>query len=136
MLRFSANLALQDDVYHMQHMEGDLIATLTAQMDRIGPIQIADNPGRHEPGTGAISFANLFAAIDAAGYNGWIGCEYHPNSKTEEGLDWRRPYLAADDKSGQAVGTGGDRAGAGRRHRFQRDRGKRQSATGVPGPWK
>ncbi len=99
------NLALQYDVYHMQRMEGDLIATLTAQMDRIGHIQIADNPGRHEPGTGEINFANLFAAIDAAGYIGWIGCEYHPHGKTEESLDWRRPSLAADDESGRARQT-------------------------------
>ena len=87
------NLALQYDVYHMQRMEGDLIATLTGCLERIGHIQIADNPGRHEPGTGEINFANLLAAVDAAGYKGWIGCEYRPRGTTEEGLHWRQPYL-------------------------------------------
>jgi hydroxypyruvate isomerase len=82
------NLALQYDVYHMQRMEGDLITTLTDQMARIGHIQIADNPGRHEPGTGEINFSNLFAAIDGAGYEGWIGCEYRPCGGTEAGLGW------------------------------------------------
>jgi hydroxypyruvate isomerase len=82
------NLALQYDVYHMQRMEGDLITTLTDQMARIGHIQIADNPGRHEPGTGEINFSNLFAAIDGAGYDGWIGCEYRPYGGTEAGLGW------------------------------------------------
>ncbi len=93
------NLALQYDVYHMQRMEGDLIATLTARMDRIGHIQIADNPGRHEPGTGEINFDNLLAAIDAADYGGWVGCEYHPAGTTEKGLVWRQRYLANDDRS-------------------------------------
>jgi hydroxypyruvate isomerase len=82
------NLALQYDVYHMQRMEGDLISTLQAHIGKIGHVQIADNPGRHEPGTGEINFTNLFAAIDAAGYTGWIGCEYHPRGGTEAGLGW------------------------------------------------
>jgi hydroxypyruvate isomerase len=82
------NLALQYDVYHMQRMEGDLITTLTDRIARIGHIQIADNPGRHEPGTGEINFRNLFAAIDGAGYDGWIGCEYRPRGDTEAGLGW------------------------------------------------
>jgi len=86
------NLRLQYDVYHMQIMEGNLIDTMSANMSRIGHIQIADNPGRHEPGTGEINFPNVFAAIDAAGYNGWIGCEYVPAGKTEEGLGWFEPY--------------------------------------------
>ena len=93
------NLAIQYDVYHMQRMEGDLIATLTANIDRIGHIQIADVPGRHEPGTGEINFANLFAAIDDAGYAGWVGCEYLPRGGTEEGLAWRKPYLAVEDQT-------------------------------------
>jgi hydroxypyruvate isomerase len=86
------NLRLQYDVYHMQIMEGNLIDTMSANMSRIGHIQIADNPGRHEPGTGEINFANVFAAIDEAGYNGWIGCEYAPAGKTEEGLRWMEAY--------------------------------------------
>ncbi len=98
------NLALQYDVYHMQRMEGDLIATLNAQMERVGHIQIADNPGRHEPGTGEINFTNLFAAIDAAGYEGWIGCEYHPQGRTEDGLGWRQPYLPASTRPSRSGG--------------------------------
>ncbi len=86
------NLRLQYDIYHMQKMEGNLIATMDTHMARIGHIQLADNPGRHEPGTGEINFPNLFRAIDAAGYEGWIGCEYIPAGTTEEGLGWFSPY--------------------------------------------
>jgi len=86
------NLKLQYDVYHMQIMEGNLIDTLTTNMSRIGHIQIADNPGRHEPGTGEINYPNVFAAIDEAGYEGWIGCEYAPAGTTEDGLGWMAPY--------------------------------------------
>ena len=86
------NLKLQYDVYHMQIMEGNLIETLSTNMSRIGHIQIADNPGRHEPGTGEINYSNVFAAIDEAGYKGWIGCEYAPAGTTEEGLGWLAPY--------------------------------------------
>lgn len=86
------NIKMQYDVYHMQIMEGNLIDTLSANMSRIGHIQIADNPGRHEPGTGEINCPNVFAAIDAAGYQGWIGCEYAPAGTTEEGLGWMAPY--------------------------------------------
>lgn len=84
---------LQYDIYHMQVMEGDLTATLRREMGRIGHIQIADNPGRGEPGTGEINFPFLFEAIDAAGYSGWIGCEYVPRGTTDDGLAWLRPYL-------------------------------------------
>ena len=87
-----SNLRLQYDIYHMQIMEGNLIDTLSANMARIGHIQLADNPGRHEPGTGEINFPNVFAAIDRAGYDGWIGCEYVPTGTTEEGLGWMAPY--------------------------------------------
>jgi hydroxypyruvate isomerase len=86
------NLRVQYDVYHMQIMEGNLTKTVQANLDKIAHIQIADNPGRNEPGTGEINFANLFKAIDAAGYKGWIGCEYKPAGKTEEGLGWLKPY--------------------------------------------
>jgi hydroxypyruvate isomerase len=87
------NIWLQYDIYHMQKMEGNLITTITTHLDRIGHIQIADNPGRHEPGTGEINFPNLLRAIDGAGYDGWIGCEYIPAGATEEGLAWLTPYL-------------------------------------------
>jgi hydroxypyruvate isomerase len=87
------NLHLQYDIYHMQVMEGNLTRTIQSNIGRIGHIQLADNPGRHEPGTGEINFPNLFRFIDEAGYKGWIGCEYKPASKTEDGLGWARPYL-------------------------------------------
>jgi len=87
------NLKLQYDIYHMQIMEGDLTLTIRENLSRIGYIQLADNPGRHEPGTGEINFPNLLRAIDEMGYNGWIGCEYMPAGNTEAGLDWMNSYL-------------------------------------------
>ena len=86
------NIKFQYDIYHMQRMEGELINTLTLLMDKIGHIQLADNPGRHEPGTGEINFTNVFKAIDEAGYEGWIGCEYIPATETEAGLGWLAQY--------------------------------------------
>lgn len=88
------NLALQYDVYHMQIMEGNLITTLGTLAGRIGHIQIADVPGRNEPGTGEINFPNLFKALDQSGYQGWIGCEYKPATTTEAGLGWLKPYMS------------------------------------------
>ncbi|MBA1148263.1 hydroxypyruvate isomerase [Ectothiorhodospiraceae bacterium WFHF3C12] len=82
------NLRLQFDAYHLQRMEGDLVASVAANRDWIGHVQIADAPGRHEPGTGAIDFPALFRALDHAGYAGWVGCEYLPRSGTEAGLVW------------------------------------------------
>ncbi|HEV7259214.1 MAG TPA: hydroxypyruvate isomerase [Bosea sp. (in: a-proteobacteria)] len=84
----SPNLFLQYDVYHMQVMEGDLARTIEANLDRIAHIQIADNPGRHEPGTGEINFPFLYRHLDAIGYAGWVGCEYKPERGTREGLSW------------------------------------------------
>lgn len=84
----SPNLKLQYDLYHMQRTEGELSATLTRLMPRIGHIQIADPPARHEPGTGEINFPNMLKHIDALGYAGWIGCEYKPRGGTEDGLSW------------------------------------------------
>jgi hydroxypyruvate isomerase len=88
-----ANLGIEYDIYHMQIMEGDLINTITANLARIGHIQFADTPGRHEPGTGEINFPFLFDAIDEAGWSGWLGAEYDPSGKTEDGLGWLQPYL-------------------------------------------
>ncbi len=85
----SANLLLQYDIYHAQRMEGELAATIAKNMARIGHIQLADNPGRGEPGTGEINYPWLFKHVDAAGYTGWIGCEYKPKSDTFDGLGWR-----------------------------------------------
>jgi hydroxypyruvate isomerase len=87
-----ANIYLQYDIYHMQRMEGDLINNITKLFDRIAHMQLADNPGRHEPGTGEINFTNLFKAIDELGYKGWIGCEYIPAEETETGLGWLDQY--------------------------------------------
>jgi hydroxypyruvate isomerase len=87
------NLFLQYDAYHAQRMEGDLANTLTTHLDRIAHIQIADNPGRHEPGTGEIDYPFLFAHLDRIGYKGWIGCEYKPTAATEAGLGWLVPWL-------------------------------------------
>ena len=89
----SANLRLQFDLYHAQVMEGDLARTIEANLPRIGHLQVADNPGRHEPGTGEINFDFLFKFIDGLGYDGWIGCEYRPKAETSSGLDWLAPYL-------------------------------------------
>jgi hydroxypyruvate isomerase len=88
----SPNLALQYDAYHMQVMEGDLARTLETNLRRIGHVQIADNPGRHEPGTGEIDHAFLFAHLDRIGYRGWVGCEYKPATTTEAGLGWFQPW--------------------------------------------
>ncbi len=84
----SPNLQLQYDIYHMQRMEGEIAATLQKQLPRIGHVQIADNPGRNEPGTGEINYAFVFRHLDAIGYQGWVGCEYKPAGRTEDGLDW------------------------------------------------
>ncbi|MEP6824122.1 MAG: hydroxypyruvate isomerase [Ramlibacter sp.] len=85
----SSNLYLQYDIYHAQRMEGELGATLERHLARIGHIQLADNPGRHEPGTGEINYAWLLRHIDALGYAGTIGCEYKPKHSTAAGLGWR-----------------------------------------------
>lgn len=89
----SDNLGLQYDIYHMQVMEGDLARTIERRLGVIGHMQLADNPGRNEPGTGEINYPFLLSFIDRIGYRGWIGCEYKPRTKTEEGLAWVRPYL-------------------------------------------
>jgi hydroxypyruvate isomerase len=91
----SDNLFLQYDIYHMQVMEGDLAPTIERQLARIAHMQLADTPGRNEPGTGEINYPFLFGFIDRLGYEGWIGCEYRPQTTTVEGLGWARPYLSA-----------------------------------------
>lgn len=88
----SENIFIQYDIYHMQIMEGDLAPTMEANLDLIGHMQLADTPGRHEPGTGEISYPFLFDHLDKIGYGGWIGCEYVPATTTTEGLDWFKPY--------------------------------------------
>ena len=89
----SDNLFVQYDIYHMQIMEGDLAPTIDKNLKMIPHMQLADTPGRHEPGTGEINFDFLLAHIDKAGYQGWIGCEYKPAGLTQDGLGWAKPYL-------------------------------------------
>ena len=86
------NAWLQYDIYHAQRAEGELAATLTRHLSRIAHIQLADNPGRNEPGSGEIHWDFLFRHIDALGYAGWIGCEYKPAAGTQAGLDWLRRH--------------------------------------------
>lgn len=83
-----ANVKLQYDVYHMQIMEGDLARTLQRELPRIGHVQIADNPGRHEPGSGEINYPFLFDWLDRIGYTGWVSAEYIPAGETAAGLGW------------------------------------------------
>lgn len=86
------NVALQHDLYHAQRMEGELIGTLRRHMARIGHVQIADNPGRHEPGSGEIRWEAVLDELDRLGYTGWVGCEYRPAAGTEAGLGWMRRW--------------------------------------------
>lgn len=96
----AGNAWLQYDIYHMQRMEGELAATLHRHLPRIAHIQLADNPGRHEPGTGEINYAFLLRFLDRIGYQGWVGCEYLPLGATRDGLGWlqalRRPDRPGD----------------------------------------
>jgi len=84
------NVAVQFDIYHAQVMAGDLARTIEAGISRIGHVQVADNPGRHEPGSGEINYPYLFRLLDRLGYQGWVGCEYRPLAGTEAGLAWMR----------------------------------------------
>ncbi|KQW18569.1 hydroxypyruvate isomerase [Afipia sp. Root123D2] len=88
----SDNLFVQYDIYHMQIMEGDLAPTIESNLRHIAHIQLADTPGRHEPGTGEINYPFLFRYLDKIGYDGWIGCEYKPEKTTSDGLGWFAPY--------------------------------------------
>lgn len=80
----------QYDAYHLQIMEGNLISTIRANVARIGHVQIADVPGRHQPGTGEVNYRNVLAALDAAGYAGFVGLEYRPDPSTLESFGWMR----------------------------------------------
>ncbi|WP_193335792.1 hydroxypyruvate isomerase [Devosia beringensis] len=89
----SDNLFIQYDVYHTQVMQGDLVPTYERLRHRIGHVQIADNPGRNEPGTGEINYGFVLSELDRLGYDGWVGCEYKPRAGTSAGLAWMKPYL-------------------------------------------
>ena len=93
----SKNLYFQYDIYNMQVMEGDLARTIEANLDRIAHIQIADNPGRHEPGTGEINYPFLYDHLDRIGYAGWVGAEYKPKAGTEAWLGWFRDLRGKAD---------------------------------------
>ena len=80
------NIKIQYDVYHMQKMEGNLIETIKSNLDYIGHIQIADNPGRHQPGTGEINFPFVLESLDRLGYEGFVGLEYIPSGDTVKSL--------------------------------------------------
>jgi len=86
------NLYLQYDIYHAQRMEGELANTIQKYLPRIGHIQLADNPGRNEPGTGEINYDFLLPFLDRIGYQGWVGCEYKPHKNTAAGLHWKEKY--------------------------------------------
>ncbi|MBA3033615.1 MAG: hydroxypyruvate isomerase [Gammaproteobacteria bacterium] len=89
----SDNIFVQYDIYHMQRMEGELAKTIEQNLASIAHLQLADNPGRNEPGSGEINYPFLFAFLDRIGYTGWIGCEYKPATTTTAGLGWVAPYL-------------------------------------------
>jgi hydroxypyruvate isomerase len=85
-------VGLQFDIYHRQVQRGDIARAFERTLAYISHVQIADNPGRNEPGTGEIGWAHLFAMMDRLGYRGWVGCEYKPAGNTEAGLAWRQRY--------------------------------------------
>lgn len=87
--RTNARLLL--DVFHAVSLGEDPVDHAQTHAALIGHVQIADYPGRHEPGTGTIDFAPVFAALAGAGYGGFVGCEYHPVAATEDGLSWMPP---------------------------------------------
>jgi len=93
----ASNLKVQMDLYHCQVTEGDLSAKLDAYLPtgRVGHLQIAGVPARHEPDVGEVCYPHLFERIDSLGYGGWVGCEYRPAAGTSEGLGWLRALRGA-----------------------------------------
>jgi hydroxypyruvate isomerase len=88
----SDNAYIQYDLYHQQRTGGELVATYRLHQKRIAHIQLADNPGRNEPGSGEINYPFVLGEIDRSGYEGWIGCEYRPRGETTAGLGWLETY--------------------------------------------
>lgn len=89
----SDNVFLQYDIYHTQIMQGDLVPTFERLKDKIAHIQIADTPGRHEPGTGEINYGFVLSELERLGYDGFVGCEYRPKAGTSEGLGWMKALV-------------------------------------------
>ncbi len=89
----------QCDIYHMQRMEGNLVETIRSNIDRIGHIQVAHCPGRHQPGTGEINYPFVLSALEETGYEGYTGLEYVPLGTTEESLAWL-PYAKRRSSTG------------------------------------
>jgi len=87
------HVRLQYDIYHAQMGEGNLINTVSSCFPFIGHVQIADVPGRHEPGTGEINYAAIFATLEAFAYRGYVGLEYQPSRETNASLDWLQADL-------------------------------------------
>ena len=85
-------LGLQFDLYHCQITEGDVVKRVEKHLPLIAHMQVADTPGRHEPGTGEVNWPFVFKTIDALGFRGWIGCEYRPAGDTVAGLAWRKRF--------------------------------------------
>ena len=108
------NIRLQYDAYHMQRMEGDLTATVDAYWELISHIQVADVPGRGEPGTGEINYRFLLGHLDARGYDGYIGLEYRPSSgRPEESIRLAGPLRLAPGLAGPAERPCAARTGTG-----------------------
>ncbi len=84
------NLKIQMDFYHTQIVEGDLSVKFRQYVARIAHVQIAGVPDRHEPDEGEVNYAHLFRLFDELAYDGWVGCEYRPRARTEDGLRWLR----------------------------------------------
>ena len=94
------NVRLQYDVYHRQILHGDVLTSLERLMPLIGHVQIAAVPARAEPGSGELNDALVFAALDRLGYDGFVGCEYRPAGRTEDGLGWFAPWRARSGDPG------------------------------------
>jgi hydroxypyruvate isomerase len=86
------NVRIQFDFYHAQIVGGDLIRRFEKYLPVTGHVQIAAVPSRHEPDEGEVNYPAIFATLDGLGYAGWIGCEYNPRARTEDGLGWARPF--------------------------------------------
>lgn len=92
------NIRMQFDFYHVQIVGGDLMHRFEKYLPLIGHLQCAAVPTRHEPDEGEVNYGAIFAAVDKLGFKGWIGAEYRPRRRTEEGLGWGAPYgLRAPD---------------------------------------